>query len=97
MMKWSLRLLLPWTAVFMVSSTLAYTLNVAVVGAATNSSQPAPRPVVALLAASDPSLSDAPRDNSKNCLAAWRYVSTERPGVYAAGFEHFADSGCTAP
>ena len=46
MAKRSMRLLLSWTAVFVVSSTLAYALNHAVAGASTNSSTPAEMIVV---------------------------------------------------
>jgi hypothetical protein len=89
-----MRLLLPWTAVIVVSSTLAYALDHAVVDASTNSSDPSEVIVVSAGATSNPQLIDYLPSALESCLSAWRYVSAERPEIYAAGLEQFLESGC---
>jgi hypothetical protein len=92
-----MRLFLPWTPVFVVSSTLAYALNLAMVGASTNSSKLADVLVAAPGATSHPPLIDTRSYALESCLTAWSHVTVERPEIYAAGLEQFVESGCGAP
>jgi hypothetical protein len=97
MTKRGMKLFLPLTAVFVVSSTLAYALNYAVVGPSTNSSYPADVIVASPVATSQELLDDVQLYALKSCLTAWSHVSAERPDMYAAGLEQFIESGCGAP
>lgn len=90
----SMRLLLPWTAVVVVSSTLAYALDHALVDASRNSSDRSEVTVASPGAPSNPLLIDIRPSALESCLSAWRYVSAERPEIYAAGLEQFLASGC---
>jgi hypothetical protein len=97
MTKRAVSLFLPWSAVFLVSSTLAYGLTVAVVGGSTNSSKPAEAMVVSPLTTSQELLNDPQLYALDSCLTAWSRVSAERPEIYAAGLEQFIAGGCGAP
>ena len=95
--KRSMKLFLPLAAVFVVSSTLAYALNHSVVGASTNSSEPAQASVALAVVTSQELFGDPQLYALDSCLTAWSYVSAERPEIYPAGLEQFIDSGCGAP
>jgi hypothetical protein len=95
MTKRSVTACLPWTAIFIVSSTLAYALNSAAVSASMSSSQPVQGIVVSQIADSHAPLEDVELD-TPGCLAAWGFVSANRPEIAAAGFQLFVDSWCSA-
>jgi hypothetical protein len=97
MTKGSMKLFLPWSAVFMVSRTLANAINVGIVGASMNSSPRAQTIVIVPTVASRALLDGAQPDVPGRCLSAWSFVSAEGPEIYAARFEQFVDSGYIAP
>jgi hypothetical protein len=74
-----------------------YALNHSVVGASTNSSEPAQASVALAVVTSQELFGDPQLYALDSCLTAWSYVSAERPEIYAAGLEQFIDSGCGAP
>lgn len=97
MTKRLMRLFLPSTAVFVGSSTIAYALNLAIVGAWTNSSKLADVLFASPGATSHPLLIDTRTYAVESCLTAWSHVTVERPEIYVAGLEQFVESGCGAP
>jgi hypothetical protein len=78
------------------SSSVAFALNVAAVGASANSTR-AVQPIVVSPAATSHTLSEDAQSTRMACLAAGGFVSAERSEIYAAGFEQFVDSRCIAP
>lgn len=92
----SITLFVPWAAVLILSSALAYAVNASVVGASTNSSQAVQSVVVSPAVTSQELLGDAQLD-APGCLAVWGFLAAERPEIYAAGFEQFVENGCIAP
>jgi hypothetical protein len=87
-----LRWLLPWASVFVVSSTLAYSLNYAVVDGST-------MPSAAPTSADHQSLTTVSSDAYGNelresCVTAWSRVSVSMLRVYPQDFERFAADLC---
>lgn len=88
---------LPGIAVFVASSTVAYALNHAVVGAATSGSAPAEMIGASAGATSHLLVIDTQRDVREGCLSLWRHVTAEMPDIHGAGLELFVQTECGSP
>jgi hypothetical protein len=90
--------LVPWTAVFLVSSMLAYEFNRALVTASTSPSAPVDE--IAEFAATSAylMLTDTQHDDVLDgCLSRWRDATVGAPDTHAAGLKVFIHTVCGSP